>query len=47
LVPFLKAQPLLNGEVSELAKDMQEANKADRTFNTMEKAVSAMARASS
>jgi hypothetical protein len=49
LVPFLKAQPLLNGtaifgKVSELARDLQDANKADRTFSTMEKAVSAMTR---
>jgi hypothetical protein len=49
LLPFLRAQPLLNGtaifgKVSELARDLQEANKADRTYNTMEKAVSAMSR---
>jgi hypothetical protein len=52
LVPFLRAQPLLSGtsifgEVSELAKEMQEANKSDRTFLTMRDAVTAMSRAAS
>jgi hypothetical protein len=52
LVPFLRAQPLLNGtaifgEVSELAKEMQEANQSDRTFRTMSDAVTAMSKATS
>jgi hypothetical protein len=52
LVPFLRAQPLLSGtsmfgEVSELAKEMQEANKSDRSFLTMRDAVTAMSRVAS
>jgi hypothetical protein len=52
LVPFLRAQPLLSGtsifgEVSELAKEMQQAKQSDRTFRTMSDAVTAMSKAAS
>jgi hypothetical protein len=52
LVPFLRAQPLLSGrsmfgEVSELAKEMQEANKSDRSSLAMRDAVTAMTRIAS
>jgi hypothetical protein len=51
-VPFLRAQPLLNGtaifgEVSELAKEMQEANQSDRTIWTMSDAVTPVSKAMS
>jgi hypothetical protein len=46
LVQFLRAQPLLNSTAI-FAKEMQEANKNDRTFRTMSDALSTMSKSTS